>query len=357
MTQLTLILRDFHPPEEAPADAGSRLERYPQFEAVLRYASRSQHTDWRRWLLAQAGLGAAGEGGMAEGAVAAWALPAASAGAGSAAWLATPVHFVAGLDTVRLHPAGILQLSDAEQQALAADFGRVFAGSGLALHALGERELLLTAPRAAAVAGTNDPARFLGRVPTPGMPSGEGSAPLRRLGAEIEMWLYGHAVNERRMAAGRLPISALWLWGGGEPGGPSAGGAGGAAGPAASPVVLPVAPQRTRSLPRLLGHDLFTRGLTAGAHDAPEPEALPATLAQAGELTQDCIALLPTLGESGRIELGALESTWFAPALAVLDAGRIGTVRVVVGRSHFVLGRHRRWRRWRALRPWWEQLQ
>jgi hypothetical protein len=40
---------------------------------------------------------------------------------------------------------------------------------------------------------------------------------LRRLGAEIEMWLHDHAVNDARGRRGEPPVTALWLWGGGGP--------------------------------------------------------------------------------------------------------------------------------------------
>jgi hypothetical protein len=35
------------------------------------------------------------------------------------------------------------------------------------------------------------------------------------VGAEIEMWLHDHAVNDARSRRGELPITGLWLWGGG----------------------------------------------------------------------------------------------------------------------------------------------
>ena len=37
---------------------------------------------------------------------------------------------------------------------------------------------------------------------------------MRRLGAEIEMWLHGHAAQRRaRRASVKPPVNALWLWG------------------------------------------------------------------------------------------------------------------------------------------------
>src|SRR4030095_13543732 len=60
-----------------------------------------------------------------------------------------------------------------------------------------------------------DPARILGASISEALPAAADSPALRRLGAEIEMWLHDHAVNRERAGRGQLPISALWLWGGG----------------------------------------------------------------------------------------------------------------------------------------------
>ena len=37
---------------------------------------------------------------------------------------------------------------------------------------------------------------------------------LRRLGAEIEIWLAGHELNREREARNLPPLNALWFWGG-----------------------------------------------------------------------------------------------------------------------------------------------
>ena len=326
MTWLTLILRDFHPPEEASAADRARLARHAVLEQALRHARRdTSNQDWREWLLQHVGLSPA----LAAGAVAAQLSP--QTLAAPTAWLATPVHYVAGLDTVRLHPAGVLTLSEPERQALVADFTQQFAGSSLALGSFGERELLLTAPTADPLPSTADPARFLGRVPSAGMPTGPAAAWLRRLAAEMEMWLHVHPVNEQRAARGQLPVSALWLWGGGRP-----------------------APVQARALPRLYGSDLFARGLWQSGGGAPLP--LPADFAALGPLEADAIVLLPTVPEAGPTDLGTIERAWLAPALVALDAGRIDGLRLILGRRGFALTRRRGWRWWRGERAWWELL-
>ncbi len=47
-----------------------------------------------------------------------------------------------------------------------------------------------------------------------GLPQGpQAAGPLRRLLAELEMWLHGQALNDTRRAQGMPPVTALWLWG------------------------------------------------------------------------------------------------------------------------------------------------
>ncbi|MFH2134900.1 MAG: hypothetical protein ABII81_06940 [Pseudomonadota bacterium] len=50
------------------------------------------------------------------------------------------------------------------------------------------------------------------------MPQGRDAVRWRALGNEMQMLLHGHALNQKRLAAGLPPITSLWLWGGGRPG-------------------------------------------------------------------------------------------------------------------------------------------
>jgi len=167
--RLTLVIPDLYPARQS-LEGQAALPRLPALERWLaRGLAQPLGADWRHWLLAQYAPGWLQAGPAA---VAAVAHPGAHGGApvpaDQAWWLATPVHFVAGLDTLRLHPAGLLPLLLAEQQALAADFAAVFAGSGWSLVATGRRELLLLGR--AAAARTTDPARWLGADPAAGLP-------------------------------------------------------------------------------------------------------------------------------------------------------------------------------------------
>jgi hypothetical protein len=341
--RLILVLHDLYP---ARLDAATQAElpRLPTLERWLAQGeSGAAPGGWREWLWRELGdptVPSAPPASIAGAAVA-------GASADQPLWLATPAHLMAGLDTVRMHPAGLLTLDPGEQGVLAADFARVFAGSGYTLHATGRRELLLAGGAALAPGSvvSHDPAKWLGADPGSGFPSGPGAAALRRLGAELEMWLYDHPVNRARAQRGLLQANALWLWGGGAPL------AAAGAGPIAPPTVVPppAGPQMLAwasdlyvdGLARLRGH-----GVAAGAQRWP---------AAPGHALAVC-----GLGAApGSHSLLALERDWLAPAFARWRSGAVQSASLLAGERVVTL-RGQRWRaivqRMRRSRPWWETL-
>ncbi|MEY4761506.1 MAG: hypothetical protein RLZZ200_1362, partial [Pseudomonadota bacterium] len=183
------------------------LPRLPAFEAFLRFGTRlPQMTKWQSAVANWAGRPELGDRTPASVVAAAASLP-----EPGAAWLATPVHLVAGLDHVRLHPAGLLRLEPDVAERLAIDFARTFGEDGLALHPVGGGFLLSGLPPLDA--RTEVPARLLGSNLRQAPPTGPDAHRLRRLATEIEMWLHGLAESGSAMP-GRAP-NALWLWGGG----------------------------------------------------------------------------------------------------------------------------------------------
>jgi hypothetical protein len=129
-------------------------------------------------------------------------------------WMATPVHLVAGLTSLHLDRRSILRLPADDLTALAAEFRRVFHDSGFVLEPLDSGGFLLFGPRMP-VAQTLEPARVMGNSIADAQPVGASDPALRRLGAEIEMWLHEHPVNDARRRRGEGPVTGLWLWGGG----------------------------------------------------------------------------------------------------------------------------------------------
>lgn len=329
-----LILRDLSPAGGEAMDPAARLA---SLERLLdRAQSRRLSLDWRADLAARSGAADLLHGSPAQLAAGAWL---AAPTPGAQHWFATPVHLLAGLDTLRLHPAGLLQLPGAVQTALAQDFDALFAGTPWRLHAIGRRELLLSGPMLAASAA--DPALLIGRSIGEGMAQGTAGGSLRRLGVEIEMWLHQHPINRDRERHGELPVSALWLWGAlpwGDPGSSSR----------AAPLAIATS--------ALFGEDIWAEAVwnLRGGGSAALPACYPCRDAAAGGSD---IVLYPSAGSAEPVAmLRELERAWIAPALRALRAGELGEIELLVGQRSFRLRRAHLARFWRASAPWWERL-
>lgn len=342
MAELVIILTDFF--SAAPEYAVADLPRLALLETILARARVTTRTsDWRGWL----GSRVAGElqcplppaGSLASTVARAWDVRPAAGQAAGQLWLATPVHYFAGLDSVHLHPAGLLRLDNEQQHALVADFARVFADSPWRLRSLDQRELLLSGPAIAASGG--DPAHFAGSDPSPGLPRGEGAAALRGLGAEIEMWLYEHPLNLERNRRGELPVTTLWLWG---------------AEAIAAATPLPRTPANPAPGARLYGRDTYGEALWR--LQGSQAQALPAALdgaAIGGDV--DHIFLYSLLQPEGlTAALLQFEQRWLPAALRSLRARRVSVLRLLLGTRAYSLRRLDLARFWRARVPWWEML-
>lgn len=143
-------------------------------------------------------------------------LPAPTSLQPSTAWLATPMHLVAGLTSVHVDRRSILRLDADDQSRLAADFQRVFGDSGFELRPLDSGDFLVLGPQMPP-AEMSEPARSMGASMADAQGAQLVDPTLRRLGTEIEMWLHDHAVNDARSRRGEWPVTGLWLWGGGHP--------------------------------------------------------------------------------------------------------------------------------------------
>lgn len=333
MQRLTLILSDLYLPEEASrADAVASPFPLPGLTALLRVASATPvRPHWRAWLAAELGLQELSEDSVAQVAAAA-VVPAREAGS---AWLATPVHLAARLDHVRLADRGLLTLREDERLELCAQFARQF-GPQYQLHAGNGRDLLLTGLSPSAVA-TLDPARLLDTDVAPALPRGSDAPELRKLGAEIEMWLHGSPINEARDRAGALRISALWLWGGGADRG-------------STPDNL-----RSGTSVSMQGSDSYLAGL---AHRASLPPLAPAALGLAAldpHAAHQVVELSPMSGAAHQ-SLDRFDERWCVPARAALERGALSSLDVVANDTCFRITAAMRWRFWRPRRTWFANL-
>jgi hypothetical protein len=325
---LVIVIADLYLPEEGRADAVA----LPGLERIARFATRSVLAKgWRPWLAERVGCA-----DLAKEAPASIAARCCNALKPGAVWLATPVHCSASLASVHLEHRGLLKLSAVELAALAADFGKVFEGSEFALLALAGGGFLLTGPAMGDTQGS-EPARAVGMSIAAALPQ---APALRRLGAEIEIWLHEHPVNSARSARGELPVTGLWLWGGGIP----------APGPRK-------AARASVASDRAYGSDPYLSGLWCAR--GGEAQALPESIAAVEAAPARCSVILIELAElltaDRRASLGdalaLLDARWLAPAAAHLARGAMHSLTVIANDRCLTLARRDFLKLWRRARP------
>ncbi|MBW4051250.1 MAG: hypothetical protein HIU85_07285 [Proteobacteria bacterium] len=342
--EIVIVIRDLYLEPELAAPPGTvaaaRQLAAPGLEHLARFGEkRPVPQGWRAW--AARWLGLPQYAAQAPASVAAAALE--NAPQERAVWLATPVYLVAGLTSLHFDRRSLLNLPGEELDALAASFRDTFRGSGFDLHPLGGGELLLSAPAAAQPATTTEPARMPLTTVAEALPCGEGARALRRLGAEIEMWLHGHAVNDARQRRGDLPVGTLWVWGGG-----------------AEPLT-PAARQATADA--AFGSDAYVRGLwrLAGDEARPMPVDWAAVIgeprAQRALAVVEVAELLHANGSWRLAEAVAeMDRRLISPSLAALHRRELDRLVLLANDRSLSLRAADRWRLWRRKRTSLEGL-
>ena len=334
MRRLTLILSDLYLPEEAGRDAAIPAAfALPHLDWLLRFAQAHRIADWRHWLAADLGRADLAQLSVATLAAREILDPIQS----ESAWLATPVRLEARLDHVRMLERGLPRLGAAERAEWREEFARAFAP--YALHDAGPRGFLLTGIAPAQIA-TVDPARLLDADIAPALPSGVAARELRRLSAEIEMWMHAAPINLARERAGQPRLSSLWLWGGG----PNA-----ATPRAATP------PPAAHSLLKFHGDDPAFAGI-ARAVSGALPAAVPAGFKAVPELPDRLIVELTPMNGATNESLSALDVDWFAPARAASSNGTLPVLDIVANDRWFRIVARSGWRFWRRRISWLARL-
>ncbi|MGH8288677.1 MAG: hypothetical protein ACREV7_06560 [Steroidobacteraceae bacterium] len=337
-SQAAAVVRDVPSPAGSPLSDASAA---PGLEHLARFAGRKTlHEDWRAWVARWAGL--AQYAGEAPASVA--AAPLAGALASRAVWLATPLHLIAGLTSVHFDRRSILHLGPRECEELAVSFRDAFRDSGFDLHPLASGELILSGPTGAAPSMTTEPARMLLTSIDEALAVGEGAPALRRLSAEIEMWLHAHAINARRAQRGAPGIATLWVWGGGAP--------------AHSP------PTASRELPdAAFGSDVYVQGLwrLAGGETQPMPVDWRAVVGeprvQRALGVMEIAELLQTEASWGLADAVAeIDRRLISPSLDALHRGELERLQLLANDRCFSIRAADRWRLWRRKRTALEGL-
>jgi hypothetical protein len=235
------------------------------------------------------------------------------------AWvcMATPVHYVAEMTSVRLSQDGILALAPRSAETLAADFNRLWSGSGIRLTAgaspPGASARLYCIFDESLNVTTRDPQDILGLHIEEYLPSGADAPRLRKLMSEIEMWMFEQAAT----CADLSRINALWLWGGGRP---------------------------IESLPSLpawfAGDDVYFSALAGGSSGNEKSDS----------------GVIVTSATPGSGAWSQIEARWLKPAAAGLRSGRISRLDLSGGEQCVSLSARALPRFWRRRKPWWESF-
>jgi len=336
--ELVIVIADLYLPDAQDTAASAVAAAFPAvpgIEAAARFGTRASLAHgWRDWLAGS--LGHTDLPGTALAWTAAAVLPVPPP-PGVTCWIATPLSLQAGAASVHLDHRGILRLTGEEQDALAADFTRTFGSSG---------HKLLPLPSGAFVLATHgfeplalrEPARWAGREFAAALPVGVVAAPLRRLMAEIEMWLHGQPLNTLRAQRGQMPVTTLWPWGAeGRIVRPRSGAPRAAASAFASDPWLQGLWHLRGSVCRALPADL--RGVRAGAD------------AERVIVVAEGSAELQHTGESTVADaVAALDERFVSPAMRALRHGELTQVTLVLNDVGFALARSSLRRLWRRTR-------
>jgi len=325
---LVIVVADLYLPEEGRAAALA----LPGLERIARFGAKSVlAADWRSWLARHVGCES-----LAAEPPACVAARCSTADLTGAVWLASPVHCVAGLSSLHLDHRGLLKLPIATLAALAADFQTVFRGADFVLEPLASGGFLLAGP-AISDAQASEPARSVGMSIAATLPR---APALRRLGAEIEIWLHEHPVNRLRGERGEPAVTSLWLWGGGML----------TRTPAAAAADTRIATDRA------YGRDPYLEGLwcARGARVQPLPariEDLSGERARCSVIVLELTELLATdRAASVGDALARLDARWLAPAAALLARGAWRSLTLIANDRCLILRPRDAMKRWRRER-------
>jgi hypothetical protein len=360
--EVVIVITDLYLTSAAEA-ASIRGVELPGLARVARYGSgHVLEQGWRPWLANWSGQSELAQSAPATIAAAASRTKAREVD-GRMVWIATPVHLVAGLSSVHLDARGLLQMDLDARRALAQDFNTVFTESGFRLEALSSAGFLLLGPRIDDL-DTVEPARVLGASVSEVLPAASTAPRLRRLIAEMEMWLHSHPVNANRARQGRLPITALWLWGGGRARegidlgtDPIIGSDTTDTVPASFVRGAALAATATPIPGVAFGHDPYLHGLwrMSGSNARPMPDHFEEVLGHTSRRAVFVLELSQSFDEHRhwtiRDALADLDRRWIVSALAALRRRDIGRITVVANDHRLTLGSRDPWKLWRMPRP------
>ena len=134
-----------------------------------------------------------------------------------ATWLrADPAHIRPDINGARLLGIGAnLGMDQADVDALLPALRPLFGDAGFALDAPHPTRWYLRLPGGTPLPAFVSPDQALGDDVFDHAPRGDAARRWRALESEVQITLHNHPHNAVRLASGRVPVNALWFWGGG----------------------------------------------------------------------------------------------------------------------------------------------
>lgn len=254
-------------------------------------------------------------------------------------WLCSdPVHLRYHEELLILADSGSFDITQEEAEALGAELNRHFADVGRFHVTSAERWYLQLADRSFLdTRGVPPLSSMAGRSLENERPETTAQKALHKLITEIQMLLHAHAINEKREAAGKMPINSLWLWGAG---------------------ALP--PRRECDFDGVWSNNALAHGLAraAGVPTHALPNDATTLFEHAAPDTHHCVVLEDLLApvqyekrDVYRSALTGLEKRWFEPLRAALRSGRIEGLRIEASTAYALLTwdstRRNQWAFWK----------
>jgi hypothetical protein len=246
-------------------------------------------------------------------------------------WLrADPVCLQATRTRLVLAPLPEGDVSEEEARELAAALQAHLAASGHELLACRAQRWYIRCEQAPRL-HAEPPLTTGGLLTEDQLPSGEDGPFWRRLMTEAQMLLHEHAVNSEREARGKLPVNAIWPWGGGH---------------------LPVLARSPYA--KVYGDDPLLRGLArcTESESAALPDTIDAVLTHASGARD--LLVVPT-PHGGSDEPERFDARWIDPLSRALQNGSLEELRILLldaaGSRCRSLNRAKLRRFWRRARP------
>ncbi|MBI5909278.1 MAG: phosphoglycerate mutase [Betaproteobacteria bacterium] len=222
---------------------------------------------------------------------------------------ADPVHLKLEGGRLVLADSSTFSISQQEAESLSDSLNAHFSADSLTFYPLRPDRWYLRSETAPALE-TTELAAAAGRSIDTLLPRGGDAQIWRTRLNEVQMLLHGHAVNEERVNAGKVPINSVWLWGGGK---------------LSDAVSAPFDAVRSRN-PFAAG---LAQAARLAARDLPDSAAdwLRASASEGVNLiVLDRLRGAAQYGDAHgwREGMQQLERDWFAPLLEALRQERIG---------------------------------